>query len=78
MRIDRASFESVEKIEKLLERSQYLFDEETKDVWKRAKLKRSGSDVFESAQYIEADVADRLQTHVRSQIEKLKKTLNSE
>jgi len=75
MRIDRASLEAVEKIENLLQREQYLFDQETKDVWRGAKLRISG---VNSAQDIDADLADMLQTHVRSQIEKLKQTLNLE
>lgn len=73
LRIDRASLEAVGKIENLLHRDQYLFDQETKDLWRGAKLKSSG---VSSAQDIDAELAEMLVTNVRSQIGKLTKTLN--
>jgi hypothetical protein len=75
MKIDHASLEVVEKIDKLLQRDQYLFDQETKDVWRGAKTKIFS--VVNDAQDIDVDLADMLQTHVRNKIEELQKTLDS-
>lgn len=74
MRTLTAPFAKIAKIDDLLQKDAYLFDEITKNGWREAKLTiRYG---VNEGQDIVVDVAARLQVHVKDQIEKLKGTLN--
>jgi hypothetical protein len=76
MRTVYASLQVVEKIDNLLQKEAYLFDQLTKNYWRESKLTIYSG--VNPGQDIVVDLADKLQAHVKGEIEKLKKTLNLE
>ena len=74
MRTVYASLQVIEKIDNLLQKEAYLFDQLTKDYWRESKLTIYSG--VNPGQDIVVDLADKLQTRVKDEIEKLKETLN--
>jgi len=79
LRIADVSSAVAKKIDDLLQRDAYLFDQLTKDNWRPVKLNAFKIDSApRDVQMIDVESADKLQTHIRNQIQTLKKTLNLE
>jgi hypothetical protein len=76
MRTFITPFATISRIENLLQKDAWLFDETTKNTWREAKLT-----VFyglNEGQEIVVDVTEKLQTHVKEQLDILKRMLNLE